>query len=974
MNDSSRSSFPKSATAKWKWLVGLFLLATLAAGGGWLVLQPRRAEWLYVHYIQYLLPRQIDRLYNQAVKDYQAGDYERAIGALEQASSLAPDVIRVNILLGWCYWRLGQPQRAETYFARTLSLDTSVEQAKLGLAYASLALQKTTVALSLFQEIAPKHPEDHELQMALGEAYVQSGQNLSAALVYRTLSERNPEDPLARRELLGLYGYPNYRPGLPLTFSTVPRPEQPEIYFRTRGDFFQVRVGKEWRNIYSVGVNIGPARPGEFPSTALGDYSTYLEWLQQIAAMNANTVRLYTILPPAFYQAFKVYNGTARSPLWLIQEVWIKDGAEDLYDPATEQGFQTEISRTIDLLHGQADVPYQRGHHYGIYTADVSRHVLALALGQEVEPRLALATNRNNASVTSYKGQYVSLAQGSPTEAWFARICDFTVSYEVEKYNAQRPLTVVNWPPLDPLFHPTEATYEEEQKTRRELGEVFEEAAVAIPNDSDIVSLDIVKFQKEPPFVAGLFALYHVYSHWPDFLVYEPSYALAQDAEGSNRYLGYLRALKRVHRNVPLLIGEYGISTSLGVAHLHPQGWNNGGLTEKQQAEILVRFTRNIRDANGAGGLVFEWQDEWFKRVHDFNTADFEMPHDRNPLWMNVMDPEKNYGFVGYEPPVPVPTLRGERADWEGAKQLASSARDKAAPGELRALYAKSDFAYLYLRLDVQPGPFDWDHRNYWIALNTLPGQAGSRWLPEIGVRLDSGANFLIQLTGPFTSRILIAENYNPNGEIGVSGRFGVSRIWRKRGMKVELINSLPFQEIWTEANIPRYGRDGAVFPALNHSRSSLPLGTADRTKPEFSSHNLWNADPRRGMIELRIPWGLLLMMDPSNRDAFAGTEETMSATGSWLTKALASPGVSVAAFSVSVSGPGSDGPKLVTSALPLIGNEKTVKEAAVYTWQKWNQVQVRPYFKQSYFALQKIFSEIAKESQGLPTTKPPLF
>ena len=34
-------------------------------------------------------------------------------------------------------------------------------------------------------------------------------------------------------------------------------------------------------------------------------------------------------------------------------------------------------------------------------------------------------------------------------------MCDLAVTYEMDRYNTQRPLTVVNWPPLDPLDHPS---------------------------------------------------------------------------------------------------------------------------------------------------------------------------------------------------------------------------------------------------------------------------------------------------------------------------------------------------------------------------------------------------------------------------------------------------------------------------------------------------------------------------------------
>lgn len=955
MNHSNRFHLLRSLAARWKRLATLLLVTALAASLWWF----------------YGVSLRFERFYQQAREQYNKGELAQAVTTLEQAWALNPDVVRVNILLGWSHWKLEQPQRAEFYFARAHRLDPSVEEAKMGLALASLALRKSAVALPLLQELASQRPDTKEIQMSLGEAYVLSGQNVSAASTYRAWMERHPEDPDARREFLALFGYPEYRPDLPAALSPPPRAAQLEIYARTRGEYFQIRVGEVWNNFYVAGVNIGPARPGEFPSTASRNFSTYLEWLQQIAAMNANTVRVYTVLPPAFYQAFKVFNETARSPLWLIQEVWIDDEAENLYDPATEQEFQSELTYVIDLLHGHGDLRYRRGHNFGIYTADVSRYVLALGVGREVEPRLILTSNSKNPTSTTYQGRYVSLEQGNPAEAWFARMCDFAVRYEVENYNGQHPLTVVNWPPLDPLTHPTESTYEEEMRIRKSLGEAVPEELPPIINDADVVSLDIMKFKMESEFGAGLFALYHVYPHWPDFLLYEPSYALARDAEGPNRYLGYLRELKKAHPHFPLLIGEYGMSTSLASAHLHPQGWNNGGLTEKQQAELLVRFTKNIRETGYAGSVVFEWLDEWFKHVHDSYTAEFEQPWERNPLWMNALDPEKNFGIVGYEPVAPVPLLRGEPADWQGAQPLYSLGGFEqdlgTPPGELRAVSAYSDFAYFYLRLDIKSGALDWDSRNYWIALNTLPAGSGSQLLPEIGVRVESGANFLIQLAGLSSSQILIAENYNPNEEQATPGRPGLRRLARKKQMKVELADFIPFQEIRIEANLPRYARDGRIFPSLPFSRSPLPFGTGDRTKPEFSSHALWYADPQKGMVELRLPWGLLLLMDPSNGQAFGGTDEQ------WTPVPRPSPGISVAVFALRVPRSEARGPKVVTSSLPPVRDGKVVGALPLYTWPKWNHVDFRPYFKQGYFALQRAFAEVSKPLRELPANPPRL-
>ncbi|MGI9101622.1 MAG: tetratricopeptide repeat protein [Terriglobales bacterium] len=888
------------------------------------------------------------RLYAQAVEQYSNGDFRSAADTLERARQWNPGNAKVNTLLGWSYWRLGEPGKAEARFSRAYRADRSAEDAKLGLAFASMAMDHVSVALPLFQELNSAHPGDSEVRAALARAYVLVGQNLKAAQLYRDWLELDPNNEAARRELLQMFGYPEYRPELSLTLPSRARPAETQLYFRAHGDFLQALSDGRWNDIYPLGVNIGPARPGEFPSTASRDFSTYETWFGQIADMHANTVRVYTILPPAFYQALLAFNQRARTPLWLVQEVWIEDDAEDLYDKATEQQFQRELRSTIDVVHGSADVPYRRGHNYGVYTADVSRWVLGLAVGREVEPRLVLVTNKNHSEQTHYQGRYVSLKQGSAAETWFARMCDTAAAYEAEHYNAQRPLTVVNWPPLDPMTHSTEANYVDELRMRKKLGEAVPSDVPKEINDADAVSLDVAKFRPEPAFTAGLFALYHVYQHWPDFLLHEPSYAEAKDSEGTNRYLGYLRELKNAYRGFPLLVGEYGISTSTAPAHVHPEGWNNGGLSEKQQAELLARFTRNIHDTGYAGSVVFEWQDEWWKHVHDSFTADFEQPWDRNPYWLNRLDPEKQFGLVGYMPSTAVPLLRGNPEDWADAQQL-STETAQSAPGHLRALYATSDFAYLYLRVDIVPGTVDWKQANYWVALNTLPGESGSRLLPGIGVRLEQGANFLVQLDGPASAKILIAQNYNPNRPFPVPGRPGRSRIWRKQGMPIALANSAQFEDILIEANPVRYGRDGTEFPAINYDRSSLPFGTADPAQRDFSSEAAWNMDSKRGMIEMRIPWGLLLFNDPSQRAAFGGTDQQ------WRPLSRPTRGIAVAAFEIRLGDR-----KDVVSALPALQNETVIPAAPVYSWKAWTVMETRPYFKQSYYVLQKLFGGFA--------------
>ena len=808
-------------------------------------------------------------------------------------------------------------------------------------------------------ELVAKGSNERAVHLALARTYLVLGRNLDGAKTYRAMIQRTPNDPQAVDGFLGIYGYPDYRPDLPLTPPPRPRPAELQMRYRTQGEFFQALEAGEWQTVYLTGVNLGPAQPGEFPSTASRDFGTYYEWLEEIGTMHANTVRVYSILPPAFYQALRRYNQTARTPLWLIHEVWIHDQTQDLFDPESKRQFEQEVKNVVDVVHGQADVPCRAGANCGIYMADVSPWVIGLAVGREIEPVLALRTNHQHPQKTSYAGRYVSLPQGNPSEAWFAEECDFAIRYELEKYNTQQPITVVNWPPLDPLTHRTDATYAEEHQFRKRDGEGVEAKIPEYVNDMDATSLDVTRFERKPEFEAGLFALYHVYQHWPDFLFHEPAYGSARDSQGMNRYLGYLRDLKSAHKNFPLLIGEYGLSTSWGVAHIHPEGWNNGGFTDRAQADLLVRFARNIRDTGCAGGIVFEWQDEWFKHVHDLFTADFEVPQDRDRLWNNELDPEEHFGVIGYEAAAIVPMLRGDAEDWQAARVLytrPAGSSGRASAGPIRTVSAMADYAYLYLRLDVDPqGKTWWNQSNYWVALNTLPGQAGSRTLPGLGVRLESGANFLLQLGGPRSSRLLIAHNYNPNESVPV---LGVPEIRRKTGMNVGLADQAGFEDMVTDANPSWYNRLGDWFPPQEFNRSPIAQGTADRNTPGYNSHALWNADARSGMIEVRLPWGLLYVTDPSSLQAFAGTDRRRRPI------ARSMQGISVAVFAMRAGRRPS-----VTGSFPAIAKGRVSEPPATFLWKPWDEAPVRPYFKPSYYALQREWERTRQGSRSEVST-----
>jgi len=919
------------------------------------------------------VPSQVQIRYDRGYQAYAEDRLDDALRHLRQARSLRSGSAETNVLLGWTYWRMDRHEEAETHFRAALDADPTWFEAGEALAMVRMALDRPDLAVESLERAVEARPRDLPTHLLLGEAYRRTGRNADAVRLYRGMLEWSPPSFEAERALLQLFGDPGLDARSSFALPSPSRSSELRLPFRTAGDYLQARDGDRWRSVYVTGVNLGPARPGDWAVSASLDFRTYREWLGQIAATSGNAVRAYTILPPAFYRALAVHNEEAAEPLWLIQEVWLDDAAQDLYDPDTRAAFEREVRNAIDVIHGQGDIGCRPGHYCGVYTADVSPWVMGLALGREVEPSLVLRTNAGSPDRTTYKGRYVSMEEGHPTEAWFAEMLDLAARYETETYNAQRPLTVVNWPPLDPTYQVTEATQEEEIRIRRALGEEVTESVPEFPNDMNSVSLQVTRYRTESTFHAGLFALYHVYQHWPDFLFLEPSYAEARDDIGPNPYLGYLLHLKEFYPDLPLLIGEYGVSTSPIPVHLHPQGWHNGGLTEAEQAELLVRFSRNIRESGMAGGIVFAWLDEWWKQVHDEFTAPFE-PRENDPLWLNALDPEEYFGLVGYRPFDPVPLLRGAESDWAEAMTLyaagtggtgaeapgatggsgeagatgASRNPEAAEEGVLEAFHATSDYAYVYLRLDLRDGPeLDAEGLRFLIALNALPGRAGSTRIPEADVDLPSGASFLLSLEGTDPGHLAVAEGYNPWEAISVPGRSDLERLQARRDMDPALAEEA-FEDMLIEANRPRWARDGREFSPILYNRSILPYGTADPDHPDFDSHAAWHFDREARMVEVRIPWGLLLVMDPTDRRVFGGTD------GERRPLPTVTRGLAAAAFVVAE---GPDGPERIGAFPAPVDGVVATDHVRLFEWEPWDRVRYRPYFKPAYRALQDLWA-----------------
>ncbi len=895
-------------------------------------------------------------LYELAIQHYQKGEYQAGLTEIEKAYDVAPNAMDVIVMRGWFLLKLHRFEEARIYFDRALKIDPREEEAQIGAGFVAIETGRGTFNTSVLTKILGRRLGDPNVRIVVAGALRQEGKLVEAADMYRSLLGDRNYGSSAQIALQQIYGTSGSGESIGDLAPNI-RPASLRVRYRAADQAMWRLSGSNWTKQYIAGVNLGPGSPGHFPADPPDDIATYTQWIDDTAKTNANVLRVYTLLPPSFYRAYR--NHVARGgSLTLYQQVWIGDPPyRDLYDPSFVEDTRTEIRYVVDALHGRGIVPPKHARGSGIYTSNVADEVGAILFGRELEPSIALQTNLVNAGKTSYQGKYISVYNANATEVWFAEMLDYLVGYETDTYNMQHPVALVNWLPLDPLSHPTEATNYEEFEYRVRHGEKLSRPS-GPQEDNDAVSIDEAKFKATPALQAGFFASYHVYPYYPDFLLNDPRYLQARDAQGPNSVVGYLRDL-RAHIPHPLVVTEYGIPNSIGISHFHPLGFHHGGHNETEQAQILTRLARAVRDTGCAGGIVFSLVDEWYK--HNWATVDFEAPLDRAAYWLNELDPEKRYGLIGFRPSKWT-LFGGNESAWSGEPVLYrdTSSKDGLPPAQrIREVQASSDEAFLYLRLKIDcldcaedrqhgDGKLHFDKAGYAIALNTLPGRSGIQQLPLGGKLLSAGANFLIVLDGERSGRILVAQDYYPYQVAAREGSSDTDIIYR-RNYTPALERTGTFVELITETNRRHYGRDGTVFPPQRYSRSTLRFGSGDPSASNFDSLSEWYADPKTSTITLRIPWGKLLMTDPSSGQAWFGFDSKVQ------TRTAGTLAFDVSVLSFRPKGNDYRNAEVVQT-FPASGTGPMLQQPAQYTWRRWDRVKVEPYYKKAFYAMQNEF------------------
>jgi tetratricopeptide (TPR) repeat protein len=765
------------------------------------------------------------------------------------------------VALGWCEYRGDDFETARAAFTEARQRVRHSTDAAVGLGYVSLRLDRADVATRHFSDALTSSPASADaaegLRVALNRLPNGDPSAQVALEAAQSAARKRPTDTAILRARVeaeykvGGHGEARWRSGT--------RPGGGAAYFARAGvDYLELKQPDgRWQSLFVAGVNVGPALPGKFPSEAPDDITTWINWLASISGLGANAVRVYTLQPPAFYQALAAHNQDAAHPrLWLLQGVWADlPQANDFDAPDYLRDFQSEIARVIDAVHGNLVLAPRRGTARGFFDADVSRYTLAWVIGREWEPFAVVAYQALRPGPCKHEGRYVTVADGLAMECWIARSLDYAADYEARAYGRLRPVTFSNWPTLDPLRHETEATRDEEDRWRQRLSGVPLPKRDAPAWDDDAVSVDAAKMKATAAFPPGVFASYHIYPNFPYFMNLEPSFAAVSDEQGVNRYAGYLSALKAHHGSQPVLVAEFGLSSSRGIAHLQPDGLHHGGLDEAEAMRQDARLLRTIRNERMAGGVAFEFMDEWFKGT--WSTNPFEVPEDHRPFWFNAESPEQSYGLYAARPVAPV-RLDGSATDWPGQPALIATDAVGSGWAVLRGLKALYDAGYVYVLLETAgTGPVDWSRIGFSIGLDTYAEELGERTLARpAACPTPTGVEFTVSLQGIRDSRLWVTAPYAPRhpAESGQVGRLISPAEPTGRWVVPEL-----------QTNRERYTRRGQQIAPQSIERGALRFGSLDPAAAGFDTRTDVALGEATGVIEIRLPWSLLNFADPSS-------------------------------------------------------------------------------------------------------------
>ena len=566
---------------------------------------------------------------------------------------------------------------------------------------------------------------------------------------------------------------------------------------------------------FLAGVNLGATTPGHQPGELAITAADYRRWFAEMGDLGVRAVRIYTIHPPAFYDELAAYDRAhADAPLYLVQGVYLPDESyrarpRGLYDPTVSAAFAAELRDAVGAVHGDLDRAPRPGRADGQWRADVTPWLAGWIIGVEWDPFGVVRTDRVDRGAPAVGGRYFrSTPDATPTEKWLARNMNHLAALEAER-GLSTPLAFTNWPTTDPLGHPTEP----------------------LPRE-DLVGVDANHVQPTAAWPAGAFASYHAYPYYPDFQRHEPALRRYELDGKVDPYAGYLSELRAHHGQMPVMITEFGVPSSIGSAHEGPLGRGQGAHTEQDAMRTDAELLRVIRRERLAGAFLFSWIDEWFKFT--WNTLPRQQPvADRRQLWHDPWTNEQWFGLVATDAGPSNPEGRVVQESKTGIREIRLATDPSWV--HLRIHLDHAAKGRLALGFDVVPG-----------GAARLPGTRSADGASDYAAVLDldkgSGQAYVRRALDPLP----LDSSQLPHGVVRTTGGWDEMRLSTNRSLVVPTT--------------------GKRLPYETMDVGRLRRGAWDPASADYDSLATWQAKGQD--VTIRIPWMQLGIVDPSSHRA----------------------------------------------------------------------------------------------------------
>lgn len=136
--------------------------------------------------------QKLDRQYQAAVADYEAGRFAQAAGRLEPLLPYAQNSFEIHELLGMVYASLPDGEKAIAHLSAAVRLKPNSGEAHTNLGATLLRFGKTESAGEQFRKAAALEPESYDANHNLGEFLVQAGKVRDARPLLERAFKANP--------------------------------------------------------------------------------------------------------------------------------------------------------------------------------------------------------------------------------------------------------------------------------------------------------------------------------------------------------------------------------------------------------------------------------------------------------------------------------------------------------------------------------------------------------------------------------------------------------------------------------------------------------------------------------------------------------------------------------------------------------------------------------------------------------------